>query len=97
MTLAPTGRKRPTPRRRVQGSVRGLVFFLIAAISIGGGMAMYMLRKGAGNLGYILAMSLAAVVAMLVVAPGRFTEGGDKAPWERPRDASPNDMRNRRG
>jgi hypothetical protein len=58
---------------------------LLVAVGIGVEVAMRMMRDGASDFSYIFFMSLAAVVAIAIVAPGKFGEGGDRPPWERPR------------
>jgi len=51
------------------GGVPVVVLWVIAALVVGGLMALRLYRSGASNVGYILGMSIAAVIAMAVVAP----------------------------
>jgi hypothetical protein len=83
------------PAKRTRGWGRASLFALVAALAMAVTMAFYMVRKGAGDIGFIVAMALCAVIATLLVAPGLLEEGGDKAPWERSRDRKSGDLRDR--
>ena len=57
------------------GGARAVAIALLVALGFGVTMAVKMLRSGDSEWSYILAVSLAAVVAMAIVAPSKFTAG----------------------
>jgi hypothetical protein len=67
------------------GAINKVVVAVLAACGIGGTLAYRALRDGASDFSYIFFMSLAGVVAMAIVAPGLFSGGRDRPPWERTR------------
>ena len=67
------------------------IVVIVAALSIGGAMVVRLLRDGASDAGFVVLIAVAGVVAMAIVAPGMFTAGGDRPPWERRHEQDPND------
>ena len=67
------------------GAINRVVVAVLAACGIGGALAYRLFRDGASDFSYVFFMSLAGVVAMVIVAPGLFSAGGDRPPWERTR------------
>ena len=79
----------PTPtthyRTRVgnQGSARRIFIWIIVAASILLTLAIRMYRDGASDIGFIVAMAVAGVIAIAIVAPKRFTSvRGADPKWE---------------
>jgi hypothetical protein len=71
----------PSRSRQCKGVVRGLVLAVLVALGIAAVMAIKMVRSGASDVGYIVAMSLAVVVGLALVAPDRFTSGSSGSEW----------------
>ena len=66
------------------------LYAALVAVAIAGFTGYRMFRNGmAGFDSFTLFMSLAAVVAVLIVAPGKFTPGGDRPQWEGRRSFGP--------
>lgn len=67
--------------RMSRGSARAVVVAVLVALGLVSVMVLTMFRSGNSDLWYVLAMALAAVVAIAIVAPGRFSgthrEAGD--------------------
>ena len=55
------------------GSARVVVVCVLVAVGVAAAVAMRMVSKGASDVGYIIAFSLASVVGMALVAPKFFT------------------------
>ncbi|MGB9149288.1 MAG: hypothetical protein WCB36_03495 [Burkholderiales bacterium] len=58
---------------RIKGSVGKPILWIVAAICFGVTMAIKTYNSGASNFGYILCMSIAAVVAIALVDPDKFS------------------------
>lgn len=85
-TLDPRMRRTENAHHRAsRGASAKVVLLVLAAVSIFAAFAFRLLRNGASDLSYIFFVALAGVVAMLLVAPGRFSPGRDRPPWERTR------------
>ena len=72
-------------KRLTSGSARTVVFAVLAAVVLVAAMIRRAMRDGLTDLGLIVALAVAALVAVVMVAPRYFTEDGDRPPWERKR------------
>ncbi len=81
-------------RFRNSGSARQFYIWIVVAASLFVAAANRFYRDGASDLGFIVAMSVAVVIALAIVAPRRFTSIRGGAPdWEdeNPYKPSPDD------
>ena len=81
---------RAIPRQGSHGNAKFAVVAALVAISLGANFAWNMYESGARDPSYIFFMSLAAVVALALVAPRRFNGRGDaNEEWEDEDEESP--------
>ncbi|SRR5260221_3200944 len=77
MNLLPTHLK-----SRQQGSTPKVILWVISALGMGAVIARKMYRSGESDLVFILAMSLAGIIAMIMVAPSLFSgKQRDASDW----------------
>jgi len=83
---------------RQTGTAKQVLVWLLVALSAGGLVAAYLYDSGASDPSFIVAMSIAAIVAIAIVAPRKFSslhnlfdpDGDfDDAPYERDRRGLP--------
>ena len=60
------------PQRGNHGSATQVILWIVVAVSIFATVANRLFREGASDIGFIVAMSVAAVIAIAIVAPRRF-------------------------
>jgi hypothetical protein len=69
---------------RSTGATKQVLLWIVVAITIAAAMVIKLYRSGHTNLSFIISMSIAAVIAIAIVAPNRFSSDyRDPGDWSR--------------